>query len=226
MKSDEIKNLILEMGVDLCGIASVECFAEAPKGFHPLDIYKKTRSVLVFAKKLPQDILFDETYVSYTHIHNVTFQVLDRITFDISLKLDSFGVKNVLIPSDDPYEYWDAENRHGRAILSLRHAGYLAGLGVLGRNNLLTNEYFGSMILLGALLLNVELEPDPLANYKVCKPNCQLCLESCPTNALDGKTVNQKLCRSITEYKTGKGFILKKCYECRKVCPSVMGIRR
>ncbi|MBN1997155.1 hypothetical protein JW935_06355 [candidate division KSB1 bacterium] len=44
--SENIKNLILSSGADLCGIASVDRFRDAPEGFHPLDVYEKTQSAL------------------------------------------------------------------------------------------------------------------------------------------------------------------------------------
>lgn len=56
---------------------------------------------------------------------------------EVSLRLEKQGIGAVPIPSSDPYEHWEPERLHGRAILSLRHAGYLAGLGVLGKNTLL-----------------------------------------------------------------------------------------
>jgi len=38
----------------------------------------------------------------------------------------------------------------------------LAGLGVIGRNNLLINELYGNMIQIGALLSETEIEPQEL----------------------------------------------------------------
>ena len=106
--------------------------------------------------------------------------------------------------------------------MSLRHAGYLAGLGFLGKNTLLINDKYGNVIQIGALLLEIELEGDPIINQS-CPENCNLCIENCPVNALDGNTVNQKKCRSLSMYKTEKGYILKKCYLCRKICPKING---
>jgi epoxyqueuosine reductase len=70
---------------------------------------------------------------------------------DIAIELDKEGIKPVPVPSDDPYEHWEPERSYGRAILSMRHAGYLAGLGVLGKNTLLINKDFGNMIQIGAI---------------------------------------------------------------------------
>lgn len=222
----KIKKIAMENGADLFGIAPVERFVEAPKGFHPIDIYKKTKSVIAFAKRIPSESLFAESCIPYTHINTLVMQTVDSMTFQISRELDSIGIKNVIIPTDDPYEYWDEENKTGRAILSLRHAGYLAGLGIIGRNNLLVNEQFGNMIQIGALLTETEITPSPLADYKTCPENCRICIDTCPVQALDGKTVNQKLCRSLSVYRNEKGYVLKKCFNCRKNCPLTLGLKK
>ncbi len=72
----------------------------------------------------------------------------------------------------------------------MRHSGYLAGLGVLGKNTLLINEKYGNMIQIGAVLVDIELEGDPLIEDALCPTNCNICIDSCPQKALDGKTVN------------------------------------
>lgn len=223
--SEKIKKIILDMGIDLCGIAPSERFEKAPKGFRPNDIYKDCRSVVVFAKQLPKEPLFLSNCIPYTYVNNILTQEIDRVGVEISLKLNRIGIKSVPIPSDDPYEYWEPEKSYGRAILSMRHAGQLAGLGLLGKNTLLINEKFGNMIQIGALLIELELEGDPIAKYEVCSENCTLCIESCPVKALNGKTVNQHLCRPISNFKTEKGYVLKKCNICRRICPNCLGIK-
>jgi hypothetical protein len=42
---------------------------------------------------------------------------------------------------------------------------------------------------------------------------------------LDGITVKQQACRPISNYKNERGFVLKKCWECRRICPNHTGIR-
>ncbi|MGB2698068.1 MAG: hypothetical protein WBD28_09475 [Candidatus Zixiibacteriota bacterium] len=139
--------------------------------------------------------------------------------------MENYGIKAVLIPTDDPYEHWEPERSYGRAILSLRHAGHLAGLGVLGRNTLLLNKDYGNMVQIGAVLVDIELQEDPIATYEGCPPDCSICIDSCPQGALDGKTVNQQLCRPLSNYITEKGYILKRCNLCRRVCPYNVGIK-
>ena len=222
---DKIREVAIKNGVDLFGIASVDRFENAPKGFHPKDIYSKAETVIAFAIKLPTETLYADNPIPFTHVNTLAMQKMDLITYDISTELDKLGLKNILIPTDDPYLYWDNDKQEGRAILSLRHVGYLAGLGKLGRNNLLINKDYGNMIQIGALLTDSRFEPDPLADYEVCPPNCRICLDNCPQNALTGDTVIQKNCRPISNYKTEKGYTIKKCFECRKKCPRVLGLK-
>jgi len=224
MNANEIKSTGLELGADICGIAPVDRFSSAPKGFHPKDIYSDCQSVLVFAKKLPAESLFASSCIPYTYINRLIIEEVDGLTLTLSRKLEYLAVKNVPIPSDDPSEYWEPARSYARGILSLRHAGHLAGLGVLGKNTLLINDRFGNMIQLGALLLDLKLEGDPIATYEACKEDCQLCIRSCPQSALDGTTVNQQACRVLSNYRNERGFVLKKCWECRRVCPSHSGI--
>ncbi len=151
-------------------------------------------------------------------------QEVNRLGAQLCLTLEDLGIVSVPIPSDDPSEYWESENQYARGILSLRHAGYLAGLGVMGKNTLLVNEKYGNMIQIGAILVDIELESDKIADFTVCKENCTLCIDKCPQKALDGETVNQKNCRVLSNFVTERGFVLKKCHLCRSVCPNSLGL--
>jgi epoxyqueuosine reductase len=224
MNAKMLKGMVLNSGVDLCGIAPVERFHEAPEGFRPTDIYPSAQSVLVFAKRVPQAALLSRSPVPYTFASDVVLDEVFRITCDLSLRLQDLGITAVPIPSE-PYEYWDVKKKEGRGILSLRHAGHLAGLGILGKNTLLTHNKLGNRITLGALLLNISLKGDPVTKYRICKEDCNACIDNCPAKALDGKSVVQKLCREKSQLTTAKGYSLYVCNTCRTVCPSGEGLK-
>ena len=224
MNANMLKRLAKKSGVDLCGIAPVERFHQAPEGFRPTDIYPSAKSVFVFAKRVPQAALHSRSLVPYKFTCDVVLDEVFRITCNLSLRLQDLGVAAVPIPSE-PYEYWDVEKKEGKGILSLKHAGHLAGLGVLGKNTLLTNNKLGNRITLGALLLNVSLKGDPAAEDRFCEEDCNACITSCPANALDGKSVVQKLCRKKSQLTTPRGYSLYVCNVCRTVCPSGEGFK-
>ncbi|HPI92375.1 MAG TPA: epoxyqueuosine reductase [Deltaproteobacteria bacterium] len=225
MNSEEVKGKVFRLGADICGIAPVSRFDGAPEGFHPCDVHPGCRSVVVFASRFPLGTLNARTNAPYTLVRNRMVDKVDLISFYLSDELERNGIVSVPIPSAEPYDSWDQARRHGRGILSLKHAGACAGLGVMGRNTLLINEQYGNMIWLGAVLLSVELEPDPAASYECCIDGCTVCLDACPGNALDGTTIDQKRCREQSvAYSDGGGWVLS-CNLCRKVCPHHGGVR-
>ncbi len=223
--SQVIKKKAEILGADLCGIATVNRFVDAPKGFHPCDIFPECKSVISIASRFPLSTLKGKSNVPYTMVRNMMVEKMDRISFLLSNELEAEGIISLPIPCTDPYEYYDPEKNQGKGILSLKHTGELAGLGVIGKNTLLINNKFGNMIWLSAILISVELESDPLASYKGCFDKCTLCIDKCPQKALDGTTLDQKLCRvlSVSETKLG-GWILS-CNLCRKICPNHTGLK-
>ena len=224
MTAEQFKEMAKALDTDLCGIASVDRFEEAPEGFRPQNIFSETKSVIVLAKRFPEGVFSSKSPVPYTFACEVILREVFRITCEFALKLQDAGITAVPIPSE-PYEYWDSDAKEGKGILSLRHAGYLAGLGVLGKNMLLTNDIYGNRITLGALLVDTALKGDPIAQYAFCSDDCRLCVEKCPGKALGGASVVQKLCREKSQLTTAKGYALYTCNVCRSICPSGKGVR-
>lgn len=220
---ERIKKIFIDLGADVCGIASVERFINAPTGFHPMDIYEECKSVIVFAKTLPKGLASVNPRIVYNRAIDININELDRIAYLAGLEIEKLGGAAVPIPSDSPYEYWDNEKMEGRGILSMKHAAVLAGIGSLGKNTLLINKTYGNMLEIGAVLTNLELQSDSFAE-NMCIKNCHLCLDNCPQKALDGQTVNQKLCREYTYSNNARGFSVCNCNKCRIVCPKSLGV--
>ena len=220
-----VKDLARELGADLCGIAPVSRFGQAPEGFHPTDLFPQTRSVLVVAKRQPHGPFLARSPIPYSVFNDVALAEVTRLTCALCVRLEDLGPLCAVPVPSEPYEYWDAPNCEGRGLLSLKHAGRLAGLGVMGKNTLLTNREFGNRIYLGAVLLDVELPGDALADYNLCADACRLCIEACPVHAIDGVAVNQKLCRGNSQGRTAKNEPIYVCNKCRAVCPNGGGTR-
>ena len=225
MISNEIvKEVALGLGAQLCGVAPIERFSEAPNGFHPTDIFPETKTVIVIAKLFPEGVFQANSPVPYTAANDVLLNDVIRITCELCVELEKKDKLTAIPIPSEPYEYWDDEKKEGKGILSLKHAGYLAGLGSIGRNSLLTNQEYGNRLVLGAVLLNIPLEGDKITHHDFCDDSCNLCIDGCPVHAIDEGIVNQMLCRSNSMNLTKKGYLLYICNECRSVCPNGSGI--
>lgn len=221
--ADQMKEKVYRLGGNLCGIASVERFGDAPAGFHPKDIWKDCRSIVVYALRFPTGVLAADSPSPYTFIRNKMVMKTDEVTFNLVAELEKIGIDAVPIPSSEPYDYWDAGRRHGQGILSLKHAAVRAGLGSMGRNTLLITPEFGNMVWLGATLVAEDLTPDALPLTEGCISGCSLCLTKCPVQALNGTSIIQERCREFAYKYTEGGEGVIACNLCRKICPRCRG---
>ena len=222
---EKIKEMVAELGADVCGIANIENFAEAPNGFHPTDIFAQCKSVIVFGLALPKGLAKVEPKLIYGHFNHAACPEVDLIAFRAAKQMEAcFGGYAVPLPSDSPCDYWVPEQMEARGLISMKHAAVAAGLGTLGKSTLLLNREYGNMLTLGAVLSNLDLPSDPPAE-SICISRCNLCINNCPVQALDGKSANQKKCRTNTYGTNTRGFDTVNCNKCRTVCPRAFGIK-
>lgn len=222
---EHIRKAILNLGADVCGFSHIDRFEEAPRGFHPTDIFEGCRSVIVFGISLPKGLYCVPPRLVYGHFNDATCPEVDRIALLGAKFIEkSFSSAAVPLPCDCPYEYWDADKTEGRGLISMKHAAVNAGLGTLGKSTLLLNPDYGNMLTIGAILTDLELESDPL-DESICIEDCTICITHCPVSALDGIRANQKACRKNTFGETARGFSTVDCNTCRTVCPMRFGIK-
>lgn len=125
---NQIKEIILNLGADLCGVANIDRFDQAPAGFHPRDIFPDCKLVVVFGVVLPKGLTKVEPRLVYGHFNNCTCPVADWIAFKGAKEIERIsGRYAVPLPSDGPYEYWDAPKMEGRGLTSMKHAAVLRG---------------------------------------------------------------------------------------------------
>lgn len=220
---EKIRALMKSFGADLCGFAHIDRFDNAPSGFSPKDIFVNCKSIISFCVVLPKGLAQVPSRLIYGHYNHFSTIEADRIVFGAAKQIEEdFHCVAVPIPSDNPYEYWDSENMEGRGLLSMKHIAVAAGLGTIGKSSLFLNKSYGNMLTLGAILTDLDLASDPLAE-SICLDKCRKCIDNCPVNAIENGKVNQKLCRTNTYGKTKRGFDTVDCNQCRTHCPVFYG---
>ncbi|MBD0330233.1 MAG: tRNA epoxyqueuosine(34) reductase QueG [Thermoleophilia bacterium] len=115
-----------------------------------------------------------------------------------------------------------------------REAAARAGVGFYGKNTMLITRRHGSWVVLGTLVTDVELERTPPLALDC--GSCTLCIDACPTGALDEPgVVDATRCLSYwtqapapipSEYRVELGDQVYGCDICQDVCPWNRGVER
>lgn len=220
LTNQSVKELMRSLGADLCGIAGMDRFDDAPEGFHPLDVMPSCKSVISFGCRFPAGTLRCNSPVPYTRVRNSITAKMDAMALDFCIEMEKKGAACVPVPTNE--SVWDEKTGRWRSIISQKHAAQAAGLGTIGRHSLLITPEFGSMVWLGAVLCELELEPDALKE-NICN-NCNRCVEVCPVGALEWQELKQQAC---CDYAFGDDERLQSwvisCHKCRDVCPYHLG---
>ncbi|HSB40097.1 MAG TPA: tRNA epoxyqueuosine(34) reductase QueG [Gaiellaceae bacterium] len=115
-----------------------------------------------------------------------------------------------------------------------REAAARAGVGFYGKNTMLITRRHGSWVVLGTLVTTAELEPTPPLDAGC--GSCTLCIDACPTDALDEPGVlDATRCLSYwtqssapfpEEYREALGDRVYGCDICQDVCPWNRGVEK
>lgn len=188
-----IKQLALDAGADLVGVAPIARFDNAPFEVHPRSVFGATRSVIALACRMVRGALKTIEEGNYWQAYNCdSYQYLNEVLAPHMLR------KVVVWLEDNGYTSVPFHNPFGAhlgrpvrpdgpspdAMLSLRVIGCAAGLGELGHSKLFMTPQFGPRQRVYAVLTDAELEPTPLLTEPVCD-ECGRCVEACPAGAID-----------------------------------------
>ena len=184
LKMDKNKNYVglkkfcHGQGIDLFGVADIEGIKKDFRISAAL-LNKVDRSVCL-GVKLSTSILEeikDSPTRLYFHHYKTVNTFLDQTAFKVSNYIQRKSYLALPIPASLILD-WQNQKAH----LSHKQIGYLAGLGWIGRNNLLVNKTLGSEFRLVSILTNMPLTTDkPL---KQDCAGCRLCIEACPAGAI------------------------------------------
>ena len=140
MEAKDAKQILYNLGVDLCGIAPINRFNEAPKGFHPCDVLPQCKSVIVFAKAFPAGTIRCQSTVPYTIARNMLSDMLDKLSVQFCIEMERNGIVAVPTGTISPTQL-DTRTNRWRNIVSVKHCAVAAGLGRIGKNTLFAGQH-------------------------------------------------------------------------------------
>ena len=173
-----LKKVCQTEGIDLFGVADISGiksgFKIAAKTLQDLDY------AVCLGSRLSAAVLSEiETVPTklYFHHYKIVNSFLDQVALKLSNLIQRKGFSALAIPATQIID-WEKNTAH----LSDRQLGVLAGLGWIGRNNLLVNQKLGSQFRLVSILTSMPLKTDkPVKND--CN-QCRLCVKMCPSGAI------------------------------------------
>jgi epoxyqueuosine reductase QueG len=126
-----------------------------------------------------EDITSFPTKIYYHHYRQAN-AILDQIAFKVSNLIQSKGYRALPVPASQILD-WEKQTGH----LSHKKIGELAGIGFIGRNNLLVNPEIGARFRLVTVITNAPLESDKKIEADCAE--CKACISVCPVAAIKEK---------------------------------------
>ncbi len=192
------------------------------KRCNPKSILKRAKSIVSVA----QCYLIEET----EDIQDKN-QLLGRIAkydignfyYDVKLKL-----KRIInyINQETDFKY-KSKNKSNYVSLVEKPIAQRAGVGWYGKNGIIITEKFGSWVVLGEVITELELETDkPL--HRDCG-DCTICIDSCPTKAIISpyvidrtkcfQFISERVMKVPLAFREKWEDRLYGCTTCQEICP-------
>lgn len=131
-----------------------------------------------------------ETVSPYAYAHYETLLLLKDIGLNLVKFLEGNGYKATLTHSITGFYSYV---KNSRGYLPDARTGnfeaFLSGIGYIGKNGVIITEKFGQRQRFIFVLTDGFFEDDPLYNGKNYCEDCNLCISSCPTDAIKNETV-------------------------------------
>lgn len=211
---EELRQFALKEGASLFGVGRIEPVRSA---LHPSIADPVTELVygISFGFRLSDailDTIQDEPTLIYKHHYRAVNQWLDQVSLRISDLIQARGFKALSIPASQVVD-WESQFGHLPHILIAEQAG----LGWIGRCNLLVNQKYGARVRYSTVLTDIPLKVDePIGGD--CG-DCRECLEVCPAGAITERGYDKASCISkLREFSRIKGIGVMICGICVKAC--------
>lgn len=173
-----LKRFCRLQGADLFGVADVSNIKDEFE--LPEDVKKGLNRAVCLGVALSGSILSEieaQPTKLYFHHYRTANMFLDQMAFSVCRWLQNRETAALPIPASQILD-WQKQSAH----LSHKKIGRLAGLGWIGRNNLLVSQRYGAQFRAVTILTDLQVKADrPLRGG--CG-SCRACIAVCPVGAI------------------------------------------
>jgi epoxyqueuosine reductase len=177
-----LKSFALKEGASLFGVAETSAVKDKFHSLSPKALQGLDRAIAVafhLSDRVLEDVVEGPTKLYFFHYQRVNM-LLDELGLKINNFIQSQGWEALPIPASQLVD-WEKQLAH----VSHKHVAVQAGIGWIGRNNLLITPQFGARVRLITILTNMPLKADQPASFGC--GDCYACLASCPSQSINEK---------------------------------------
>ncbi|WP_310602408.1 epoxyqueuosine reductase [Anaerosporobacter sp.] len=144
-----------------------------------------------FGKEYASALVFAIPYNKRFTLHNYSEMAFEKTivqTREVVNSLQS-DLETILINHTVKYNIPPVEQKDEQSFVapfSFKYAAVKAGLGWIGKNNILITEQYGSQQRLGVILIDYTFEEYGISKSNQCPEECNRCVDICPYHAIKG----------------------------------------
>jgi epoxyqueuosine reductase len=177
--TEALRHLARQAGAPLLGVASMARLRQE-EILLPPSLLKRLPFALSVAYHLSDGVLEEierqPTPLYFQHYQRINL-LLDNLGLVLTTAIQERGCQAVPIPASQIVD-WETQRGH----LSHKHVARAAGLGWIGRNNLLVTERYGARVRLLTVLTDLPLTVDEPLDRDCL--DCRDCVQVCPAGAI------------------------------------------
>lgn len=182
ISATELRQVCLDCGAADVGFVGVQRSELDDERADILRMFPEARSLICFVCRMNPDSVRSPARNVANHEFHETGDEVNEVARRIVSRLVESGVRAVNPPMAFPM---DLDRFPGKIwTISLKTLAVAAGLGQMGLHRNVIHPKFGSFILLGTVLTNLEVgEEGRPVSFSPCV-NCKLCVAACPVGAI------------------------------------------
>lgn len=198
------------------------------KRCNPKSILKRAKSIISVAQcYLIEEI--EDIQNENQPLGKIAKYDIGNFYYDVKLKLKKI-VDFINQETDFKYK---SKNKSCYVSLTEKPIAQRAGVGWYGKNGIIITERFGSWVVLGEIITELELDTDE--SLKRDCGDCTICIDSCPTKAIISpyiidrtkclQFISERVMKIPLDFREKWEDRLYGCTTCQEVCPQNREVR-